>query len=450
MAAPAKNESERAADALTSLRERRERGETIKPEEQEHAEKVAIHEAETLASGGVHGHGPNITAIVASLQNHITIIEAARARGYLKAVGDLSAKGLDKTADYDAFGTSLAGNLLWALSGVIPGAPLGEMAIGGLSKFFKAAWHLPSPAQTAVVGTVGAMMAQFSGGVPSSTSSSDKKIALETTLTQANSVACNALRRAVPEDIARAVGEAPPTRDTDATKYESELELGMRHLLYGDVYEKKLNDGELPDAAKIEEDARDQLLRQYVVANAALDDGKVVSTKAAKDTTEVDAAVGLMGGQEKLALQPYELVLNQLRVATKEMGCEIDLDEKKIARDLSTPPFVFQVQPKSFSKYALFRYSGVGSLSKWSELFQRKIIKVTPEFDGEFYLPGLEGMDRVSILKQDLDSTQMGGQTVYSASRILFSVRGAGEKVDYTWGKIDIPADFMVLYEVEP
>lgn len=57
--------------------------------------------------------------VVTSILDQISRIESARARGYLQAVGDLSAKGLDKEEDYDAFAQSMAGNLLWALSGVL-------------------------------------------------------------------------------------------------------------------------------------------------------------------------------------------------------------------------------------------------------------------------------------------------------------------------------------------
>ena len=440
------NPAARAEGALKAIDERRKKGEAIGADEQNLAESTAIHAAETVASKAGGSHGTEIAAVAGSLQNHITIIEAARARGYLQAVGDLSAKGMDKTADYDAFGRSLAGNLLWALSGVLPGAPLVTLATEGLGKFFTAKWHAPGPAQAAIVGTIGAMLAQFSAGLPSSTSSSARKILLEQTLTQANSTACNALRRAVPEYLAGAVAASPPTPGTDAVRYKSDLEIATRYALYGEVFLNKLNDGELPDAGKIQADARDNLLRQYVVANAALDDGTVVPTRSAQDSAEVEAAVDLMGGKEKLKIAPYELVANQMRAAAADMACTIDMDPAKLAAGL--PAGNMYAPVTSFRSSELFGYRG--GPDGWQQLFSKKIVRPDPEFDSEYYLPGLEGIDSLNVRREDLVSAVVGGQTVYSATNLYFSVRGAGKKVNYGMGLIDIPARFFIRYRVSP
>ena len=109
------------------------------------------------------------------------------------------------------------------------------------------------------------MTAQFSAGFPSGASPSALKVAMETSLTNINADICNGLRRAAYEYLADAVAASPPELTTDAQQYAADLELGLRHALYGDIYTKGLNDGDQPQAGKVQQDARDQLLRQYVV-----------------------------------------------------------------------------------------------------------------------------------------------------------------------------------------
>ena len=440
------NPAVRAEGTLKSLEERRKQKVAIGPDEQNLAESTALHAAEALAAKAGASHGTEIALVAGSLQNHITIIEAARARGYLQAVGDLSAKGMDKAADYDAFGRALAGNLLWALSGVLPGAPLVALATQGLGSFFAAKWRSPSPAQTAIVGTIGAMLAQFSGGLPSTTSSSSRKILLETVLTQANSTACNALRRTVPEYLAGAVGASPPTADTSSIRYKSDLEIAARYALYGEVYLNGLNDGELPDAAKVQADARAKLLRQYAVASAALDDGDVVPTRSSAGSAEVEAAVDLIGGKEKLKLAPYELVVNQMTAAAADMGCTIDLDPERAAAGLAVGNVYAPVT--AYRSDVLFGYRG--PVGGWQQLFNKKVVRPDPEFDSEYYLPGLHGIDSLNVRKHDLVSAVIDGKTVYSAKDLYFSVRGAGKKVNFGMGLIDIPAKFFIRYRVKP
>jgi hypothetical protein len=442
------NPATRSAAALKSLAERRRKGVPVDDKEQMRAEAVAINEAETLA-GKAHGsHGTEIAAINGALHDHITIIEAARSRGYGQAVSHLSAKGMDKTADYGAFGRSMLGNLLWALSGVIPGMSFAGMvvedaALLGLKRFFVEAIHAPSLTQSTLLGTAGAMLAQFSAGLPSSTSSASRKIMLENTLNNINSEACNTLRRSVPELIAGAVGAAPPKTTTDFAAYKAELELGARYALYGDIYERHLNDGELPSASKIEHDARDQLLRQYVVANSALDDGDLVPTRATEGNVEIDAAVDLMGGKDKFTLEPYELVTNQIRAAAADMACTISPDLSDVAKRLATGNFYTQVS--AYRNYELFGYGG-----RWPHLFDKKVVRPDPEFDNERYLGGLKSVQFVSVAKDDLDSAEINGKHVFSAKSIYFHVESFGREHNSGVGIIDPPPQLKIRYRVEP
>ena len=440
------SDAARAASTLKSLSERRRKGERIEDREQVGAEKEAVAGAEKLAGRAKGSHGTEIEAVIRSILDQISRIESARARGYLQAVGDLSAKGLDKEADYGAFAQSLAGNLLWALSGVLPAAPLGALAISGLRTFFKTKWTAPGPGWAAVVGTVGAMTAQFSAGFPSGASPSALKVAMETSLTNINADICNGLRRAAYEYLADAVAASPPELTTDAQQYAADLELGLRHALYGDIYTKGLNDGDQPQAGKVQQDARDQLLRQYVVANAALSEGEVAATRAMGGTAEVGAAVDLLGGKQALKLEPYELIANQMRTAAADMGCEINVDPR-VAASLLTQGKDIYADVTSFNPRLLF--SGPMP-TKWFQMVaQDKLLKLNPEFANEAYLGGITKMNRVTVQQQDLASAEINGKKVYSANYLHFSATGSGQR-EGDFIRVNVPSAFDIRYRIAP
>ena len=118
------SDAARAASTLKSLSERRRKVKGSKIASKSVLEGGLSQEQRSwLAERG--SHGTEIEAVIRSILDQISRIESARARGYLQAVGDLSAKGLDKEADYGAFRTIFGWESLWALSGVLPAAPLG-------------------------------------------------------------------------------------------------------------------------------------------------------------------------------------------------------------------------------------------------------------------------------------------------------------------------------------
>ena len=344
----------------------------------------------------------------------------------------MSAKGLDKSADYGTFAQSLVGNLVWALSGVLPGAPMAVLAASGLQAFFKAKWTTPSPGWAAAVGTAGAMLAQFAAGIPSTANSSDLKIKIEEQLTRLNSSLCNSLRRTAYEYLADAVASSPPEGSTSAQHYAADLDLGLRHALYGEVYSKGLNDGDLPDAGKIQADARDQLLRQYVVSNAAISDGEVVGTKAVSDRAEVGAAVDLVGGKEALRLSPYELVVNQIRAAAADLNCTISLDAAAAAKTLGNRDDL-RIPVTAFSAYhpnSLF-----ASMPTWwfRMITQEKLIKLDPEFDGEPYMSagGIKQVSQVVVRSKDLNEChdRQGAGLQRELRTVLSGGRREGERL---------------------
>lgn len=438
-----------AASTLASLSERRRRGEQIDDRSQLEAQKEAHAAAENVVIRAKDSSGNEITDVLRSIFDQISRIEAARARGYLQAIGDLSAKGLDKEADYDAFAQSLAGNLLWALSGVLPAAPLTVLLTSGLKAFFHAKWIAPGPRWTAAVGTAGAMIAQFSAGVPSSSSVAHVKIELEKTLTKINASICNGLRRDAYEYLADAVASAPPDPTSDAPLYSADLELGLRYALYGDVYSKHLNDGDQPDASKVQQAARDELLRQYVVGNAALSEGEVVATRAKSDQVNVDDAVDLLGGKAALDLQPYELVINQIRSAADDLGCSVDLDPSTAAQSLREGRVV-SVPVTHFDRSRLFSAS---TPTRWMRMVaQEKILKLNPEFDNEAYM-GASGITRITNVivapERDLASAEINGKRVYTAKYVHFYAVGSGRR-EGDFIRVRVPSAIDIRYRIAP
>ncbi|MCA1842689.1 MAG: hypothetical protein LC792_05765 [Actinobacteria bacterium] len=423
--------ADRAAATLRSLEGRRERGQEVGEKEQTAAEDAAVRAAETVAGRAKGSHGTEILGVKTAIDDEITRIEAGRARGYIQAVNDLNSKGLDKKEDYDAFGRSLLGNLLWAVSG---------LAI--------------NPAAAAVIGVVGAMMAQFSSGSPSQfggsrddSTTSGLKTEMERTLTQINGTICNEARRLAARHLAEEVASSPPDAITDAGQYATDLKLTLRHQIYPDVYALHLADADgKPNAGAVQEQARYQLLRQYAAANAALSDGAAVTEKPMSGRAEVEAAVDLVGGTAALKLKPYELVVNQMRSAAADMGCTIAFDPDVATRVLTEGRDLYAVVT-SFDRYRLF---GSGMPTRWFRMLtESKIVRPVPEFDNEAYLGTINKVERVTVHQGDLDSADVDGKKVFSARYMYFAAVGSGRR-EGDFIKVDVPAAFDIRYRIAP
>jgi len=450
------SDSARSEKALLDLKARRERGENIPEREQAREELGAL----ATTQGDIDKDAPKATGSeIANIHTRVLAdivkIEAARAIGYLNAVTALNAKGLDKAADYSAFATAMGGNLLWALSGILPAPPLAAIVSRGLMQFFKSAWVHNNAAWTAAVGSVGAMTAQFSGGSPSSSSTSDLKLQMIDHLTSINAAVCDAARHESYLLLAGAVARTPPQQEGDIVSYVADLEVGLRHALYGDIWSKQLNAGGDVDSAKVQRHARDQLLRQYAVANAALDDGQVVATRSMSGCVEVGDAIGLLGGQNALNLQPYELVENQMRTAAADLGCNIRLDGALAAKHLQEGKDV-RAGVISFDPWTIFG----GQPSRWmAPLHTKNVVECEPSIENEPYMTkgDVGSITSVTLRHADLTGAKIGATLVYSAQRLIFEAEAAApgrraqsEQAGSPFISTDVPDHFRIIYTVKP
>lgn len=379
-------------------------------------------EASQAALAGTKGvAGGEVGATLGRVADSITRIEGARARGYLQAVNDLNAKGLDKEADYQQFSIALAGNLLWALSGLIPlpETIAASIAMKALAKFFETQ---AATVWTTAFGVVGAMGAQFSGGLPSGSSVSDIKIAMETLLTEINSAVCNEQRRQAYRLMVEALEAAPPEPGVRAADYMAEMEYGLRNTLFGDIYKRGLNSGVEVDAAKVQQDARDQLLHQYLAGSTAVWKGKVVVSAPAEAHNMVKEATELLG-PAKVKFSPYELVVNQVKNAAADMGCEVDVDEDQIAAKLKAGGMV-QIPVKSWRSYQLF---GPGMPTHWlNPLFTDHIVECHPWPSNAAYMnsANVGTITDLTFTPGVLSSMKQDGQIIYSLNEISFWTKG--------------------------
>jgi hypothetical protein len=440
----------KARDRLVALRERRRRGRKVRPKKTFAAELRAIAEASKVLAKHSPASSSLASATMSRIIAQIGVLESARSRGYLKALAALNAKGLDSSPNYRAFGIALAGNLVWALSGIIPAAPGVFLGIKALRAFFAAAAAKQAIA-TAAVGTVGAMTSQFAGGLPKGTSTSAAKSMAVAAMTRMNSRLCNYMRREAYILFADAMTTAPLQRGTKASDYMAAVELGLRYALYGDVFKNGLNNGGLVSASKVQIHAHNQLLHQFVAAHGAVKGGKVVPTMSAESSLKtnggnlVNDAISLLGGQQKLKFAPYELVINQMQSAAADMGCTIKIDPKKEALklaqgyDLSTPV-------TSFNPSVVF----AGQPNRWMKsLYMKKIVDTNPRIPHQQYigLPNKPRISRVMVAKSDLSKTRLNGRTVYSAKRIEFTAHGV-RSPRRVLIKVNVPAKFTIRYQI--
>jgi hypothetical protein len=439
----------RAETNLVKIRERRERGEDVKDSEQLKAQNEAVSAADAALGGSKGSTGSQIASIESRILSQIETIENGRRDGYQDAVFDLAQKGMDSEPDYTSFGIALAGNLLWALSGVLPAAPIGIALSQGLRAAFAAGFQKPGPGWTAAVGTVGAMMAQFSNGIPSGSTASQLKSATRDQLSAVNSVLCNAMRRDMYEYLAHAIAVSPPEKSTDAQQYAAELELSLQHALFGQVFTEGLNDGHLPDGSKLAKHAEHALLNRYVVAYGSIKGDKFVATQSFHGRAEVAGATELLGGAEQVQVGRYEMVYNQIKTAAQDMGCSVELDEAKVQRMVEAGED-WRVKVTSFSPWSVWG----GSPSRWMNPFHTdEIVECEPGIGNEPYMTAsdIDGIDEMEIRKKDLYSSTIGSKDLYALTRVRFLARGAKSRDEENrMIKLDMPSKFAIMYRIRP
>ena len=413
-------------------------------------ELAAEHDAEAAAQGALSGRGDasglEVESVLRRIEGEITRIESARALGYVQAVGDLSAKGMDKEADYTQFGIATAGNLVWALSGLIPEVAVAKIGFTALKEFFALEATTQALWATAL-GVAGAMAAQFSGGFPSGTSVSSIKVALETSLSSINSAVCNEQRHRAYRLLVGALEAAPPDSGVKTKDYMGQLELMMRSALYGDIFSRGLNSGELVDASKVQQDARDQLLHQYLAGSSAIKDGKLEASAPNESQNMVSEATALLGGADKVHFRPYELVYNQVQTAAADLGCYIDIDEAKVEESF-VQQGIIAIPVKWWDSGVVF---GRGMPTRWmNPLHTNRIVECDPSIDNEAYMSA-DNVGRITTIyvnNFDLSTMDDAGKKIHSADIIRFAAEGGKDSKGFI-SVTNVPKSFLIVYHIK-
>jgi len=442
-----------ARDQLLELERRRAAMIAVTEREQRAGEQEALSSSQGALNVANDAVGSEIANVQTRILGQITVIESARARGFIRAITELNATGLDSSADYTAFGIAMGGNLLWALSGIVPMLPTVAFTIRGLGPFFQAVSR-SRDVWIATVGVVGAMTAQFSAGLPSGTSTSGVKSAMVARLTTANSALCNHLRRRFYIILTDAIVHGNPVVTTDAQTYAAELEVGLSHALYGDIYAKRLNNGDLVNASAVEQDARNQLLHQYVAGSSAIDthyigSNDIGATRSASGANVVDDAIALLGGQSSLRFEPFELVANQVRTSAHDLGVTlINFDAAAMARILTQGGDVF-ILTSRWNPSVVFS----GSPNRWmNPLHTSSIVECYPQINNEPYmqLRHIRAIDGVTLRASQMTSVvQRRGTRIWSMNKVWFQARGGSNDSSGFIQVTGIPNIFFIKYQVQ-
>jgi hypothetical protein len=427
---------------LAQIEKRHAQGKEVKSSRESAAQQEAVAAAQKTLGKAERAAGTEISLIISKVQADIGKVENARYRGYQDALTHLNLTQFDEkeqAGNVKSFVLSLIGNLTWALSGLIAVTPVGlgaTIATGLLAKYgpqvgermAKKLVPLLVEVDTVrrgrlatAVGVGGAMLAQFANGLPSSGTGggnvSGPLIQLQKKLNEFNSGLFNALSRDLYSTLLRLIELVPPDRDVDAQQYAGRLESGIRHFLFAGYYESGGATGNQVDPAVIQSDARDQLLRRLVITSGKISGEGLVSTKLDERGLGklVGPAVTLVGGAKALALVDYELVVEQLQRAARELGIEgmPKVDADQLRKDLAESDKVILS--------ARVADGGV-EISNWARAMGQDMA----EFEPSGVNPWISEVLSIEIRKKDLKSAKIGkgGAVVYSAER--FRIRGRG------------------------
>ena len=368
-----------------------------------------------------------IGSLLVNIDLAIERIETAKADGFNEAIELLNAEELEKPSNANAFWIALAGNLLWAVSGSLPwiaATALAKMKSARLMDYFKSSSYAATHVSTAI-GTVGAMMAQFSGGMPSG---GERKAGLKKELLKyfgiINAQVANKQRRMSRLLLLEAMSKEPPTEKMDPIEYVADLSVGFRYTLYGDIYREGLNDGALPDGSKIKDFARDQLLHQYVAGTSAISGGKIAPTAISKLEGEnlVEQAINALGGQKALLFEPYELVKNQLHRAAGDIGASIyePYIDDLITQLMSGRDYYVPITTPNKEKLAnlmndaivCINTGGVSGNCSFAPLSKEEAKPVVDSIISE-------GIDRIWVVNDILNKLERNNRTMYSVQRFF-------------------------------
>jgi hypothetical protein len=307
-------------------------------------------------------------------------------------------------------------------------------------------------ALAAATGVFGAMLAQFSGGLPSGGAGdvSGRLEQLKDGLTEANSAFCNTRRAQSYILLARLMDAEPPRPDEDRAAYLASLETALRHALFGEIFERKLNDGPRPESAKVEGEAKRQLL---VAATAPFgsvtDKGKLESATPALDLDYAKKMLTGAGAAAGMHFDPYDLVGARVPTAAREMGCDDGMDPIEINRLLAAgKPVRIPVSGWSWSRAALSRRTGpTGSFTRWSELYRDKRVSTNPDFTlaHELDAESVQDITAITIDPADLVQRTFHGKEIFVLDRVRFAAVG-GPHFSGMFRGSKPPANFEMVY----
>ncbi len=437
------------------------------------AQQKAIAAAQHSLNRARHASGQEISNLVGGVSTDIGRIESARARGYLQATGDLNLTNFDSkpnAAQTTSFFLALAGNLGWALAGLIAITPVGieamvfEKVVSQFSldwaRFVRAApremlvprlvqEEMKRRGQLSVVASTGAaLMVSFANGLPTETRGGDVSvpiIEIENQLTALNSQLCTSTLHAVYPTFLSLMAGWPPSANIDAQQYAGVLEVLLRHTLFAGYYENGGASGKDIDTAKIQSDARNQLLRRLIVASGKIADGRISSTAIDKKGPGklVEPAVNLIGGVEALELGEYELVVEQLHRAIRELNLQggPNVDADGLRNDFN--------RAETIVLSARTMDSGIG-ISNWG---RAAVPEGLAAFQPRGINPWFAEVNSIEIRKKDLNSANIrkGGAVAYSAEQ--FRVRGhgylGGEQMEDEYQQVQRgPVELSLIYKV--
>jgi len=153
----------------------------------------------------------------------------------------------------------------------------------------------------------------------------DRSFSCKNKLNEVNTTVFNAVSRSLYSTLVRLVELVPTERDVDAQQYAGRLEAGIRRFLFAGYYENGGATGNQVLPNVIQMDARDQLLRRLVVTSGTISGEGIAATKLDEQGPgQAGRACTVVAGRcRDTELGDYELVVEQLQRAARELGLEV-------------------------------------------------------------------------------------------------------------------------------
>lgn len=451
-----------ALDEIHAIRESRARGEKIEPGRIDKAKLKAVAAGQHVVSTAAHAGGNEVLAAITELQRNLKDIKDARYRGYQDALAFLTLKQFDDDRSAGAqksFLLALAGNLLWALSGLIAITPVGMEArltaslLGAWGKGANVAPLVSKLMQVyagrqarlaTLAGTAGAMIAQFANGLPDmgqpgsnvSTSLIDAKGQFDSI----NAMLFADLDLMLYDLILVPLDGFQPGKTKDATDLTTELITITRGVAFAGYAESgriDTNDGRI-DETGIAQDSRNSLLRTWLASASGIRGGHLAATTTTEGGTGnkagaklVTSAVDLIGGEQQAGFGPYDLVAPKVRQAATTFGMQVAIDDQTFRTTLQQTlgaGKTLTLGSLGFDKKALtpekLLWLNDAHALEWESL------------DTSGTVPPIVGIDAMVIEPADLSSMTMNKQKIFSLKKVTFQCR-----VDY--GGSENPSRFQ-------